>query len=71
MKETQMKLLVLSAVIGATLFAALPASAEIVVRAGENGVAVRDRDSYRTMIGAVITPSAVPLRSASLCATAV
>lgn len=42
-----MKLLVLSAVIGANLFAALPASAEIVVRAGENGVAVRDRDSYR------------------------
>ncbi len=39
-----MKLLVLGAVIGATLFAALPASAEVVVRAGENGVAIRERD---------------------------
>jgi len=39
-----MKLLVLSAVIGATLLAALPASAEVVVRAGEDGVAVRERD---------------------------
>ena len=39
-----MKLLILGAVIGATLLGALPASAEVVVRAGENGVVVRERD---------------------------
>jgi hypothetical protein len=48
-----MRLAIIGAVIGATVLGALPASAEVVIRAGEGGVAVherdgdRDRDSYR------------------------
>lgn len=39
-----MKLLVLSAVIGATLLGALPASAQIVIRERDDRIVVRDRD---------------------------
>ncbi len=42
-----MRLAILGAVIGATLLGALPASAEVVIRAGQGGVAVHERDSYR------------------------
>jgi hypothetical protein len=44
-----MRLLILSAAIAATVTGALPASAEVVIRAGESGVAVRegDRDGVR------------------------
>jgi hypothetical protein len=42
-----MRLLVLSAAIAATVLGAIPASAEVVIRAGEGGVAIHDRDSYR------------------------
>lgn len=37
-----MKLLVIGAVLGATLLGALPAMAQMTVRAGPNGVVVRD-----------------------------
>ena len=39
-----MRLLVLSAAIAATVLGVLPASAEVVIRAGEGGVAVHERD---------------------------
>ncbi len=42
-----MRLLILSAAIAATVMGALPASAEVVIRAGEGGVAVRERDGDR------------------------
>jgi hypothetical protein len=42
-----MRLLVLSAAIAATIMGALPASAEVVIRAGEGGVAVHERDGDR------------------------
>ena len=42
-----MRLAILGAVIGATLLGALPASAEVVIRAGEGGVAVHERDGNR------------------------
>jgi len=43
-----MRLAIMGAVIGATLLGALPASAEVVIRAGQRGVAVHERgDSYR------------------------
>jgi hypothetical protein len=38
-----MRLLILSAAIAATVLGALPASAEVVIRAGEGGVAVGER----------------------------
>jgi len=38
-----MRLLVLSAAIAATVLGVLPASAEVVIRAGEGGVAVGER----------------------------
>ena len=38
-----MKLAIMGAVIAATIIGALPASAEVVVRAGDNGVAVGER----------------------------
>ena len=43
-----MRLFVLSAAIAATVLGALPTAAEVVVRAGEGGVAIheRDRDNY-------------------------
>jgi hypothetical protein len=42
-----MRLAIMGAVIGATLVGALPASAEVVIRAGEGGVAIHERDGYR------------------------
>jgi hypothetical protein len=42
-----MRLLVLSAAIAATVLGVLPASAEVVIRAGEGGVAVHERDGDR------------------------
>jgi hypothetical protein len=42
-----MRLLVLSAAIAATILAVVPASAEVVVRAGEGGIAVGERDHDR------------------------
>jgi hypothetical protein len=42
-----MRLLVLSAAIAATVLGVLPASAEVVVRAGEGGVAVHEHDGDR------------------------
>lgn len=42
-----MRLLVLSAAIATTVIGVLPASAEVVIRAGEGGVAVHERDDVR------------------------
>jgi hypothetical protein len=42
-----MRLLVLSAAIAATVMGALPASAEVVIRADEGGAAVHERDGVR------------------------
>jgi len=42
-----MRSFVLSAAIVATILGALPASAEVVIRAGEGGVAVHERDGDR------------------------
>ena len=42
-----MRLLVLSAAIAATVLGVLPASAEVVIRAGEGGVGVHERDGDR------------------------
>jgi hypothetical protein len=43
-----MRLVILGAVIGATLLGVLPASAdEVVIRAGEGGVAIHERDGDR------------------------
>lgn len=41
-----MKLLVLGAVLAATVIGALPASAEVVVRGGGDGVVVREHSDY-------------------------
>jgi hypothetical protein len=46
-KEPKMRLLVLSAAIAATVLGALPASAEVVIRAGEGGVGIHERDGDR------------------------
>lgn len=44
-----MKIAIMGAIIAATVISALPASAETVIRAGENGVVVGERhnDSWR------------------------
>lgn len=44
-----MKIAIMGAIIAATVISALPASAQVVVRAGENGVAVGERrhDDWR------------------------
>jgi hypothetical protein len=42
-----MRMLVLGAAIAATVLGAIPASAEVVIRAGEGGVAVHERDGNR------------------------
>ena len=42
-----MRLLVLGAAVAATIMGALPASAEVVIRTGEGGVAVHERDGDR------------------------
>jgi len=44
-RSLKIRLLVLSAAIAATVLGALPAAAEIVIRAGEAGVAIHERDS--------------------------
>jgi hypothetical protein len=50
-RSLKKRLLILSAAITATVFGVLPASAEVVIRADEGGVAIHgrdgDRDGYR------------------------
>jgi hypothetical protein len=47
--EATMKMLIIGAAIGATLFGALPATAQVVVRDRGDAVGVhRDRDHYRS-----------------------
>ena len=40
-----MKIAIMGAIVAATVLSALPASAEVMVRAGENGVAVGERQN--------------------------
>jgi hypothetical protein len=77
-----MKIAIMGVVIAATVISALPASAEVVVRAGENGVAIGERhhDNWRhrdwrhhraecrTIRSRTVTPSGrVIIRTRSTC----
>jgi hypothetical protein len=46
-RRPNMRLIILSAAIAATVLGAIPASAEVVIRAGESGVAIGERDHDR------------------------
>lgn len=77
-----MKIAIMGAIVAATVLSALPASAEVVVRAGENGVAVGERHNdnarrrdwrhhraeCRTIRSRTVTPSGrVIIRTRSTC----